>query len=453
MKRILFSVFIVFALLLVACGAESTPTPPPTSTAPPSPTATRPPAPTPTVAPTATSAPPTATPAPTATPTRAAPTSPPTPSVKTGGTLRTSMQSNPAIMDLHSQRVIAGWNMVIPTLNYLVENYQQAGVIRPDLSDSWSVSADGKTWSFHLVGNAVWSDGKRLTADDVVYSLRRIQGLEDVKTPVYKFTMDPVIAVERIDDVNVRITLSRPSGSFLGGLGAIGNLMYPKHVPISEFNSLRFVSSGAYKMVSAERDVKVVHERNPQYFKKDEAGRQLPYLDRIETFIILDASAQAAAFRTRQVDLTQYEVPTIQDKLKLFRDSIPGAQVHIYSSPMSLFFNNKPPFSDQRLRTVFQLALDRQDVNTVKYQGDGNPYLLYNVPGGAFAFTPDEIKALPGFNPATRQQDIAQANQLLDAVLKDLGQTRDTYRPTIVGRDIWQDFAVIAQDQLRRNLK
>src|SRR5712691_5717399 len=56
---------------------------------------------------------------------------------------------------------------------YLIQ-YNSAGKIIPDFATSWSTSADGKTWTFHLVPNAKWSDGKPLTSADVAFTLNTI---------------------------------------------------------------------------------------------------------------------------------------------------------------------------------------------------------------------------------------------------------------------------------------
>ena len=76
-----------------------------------------------------------------------------------GGTFNFWMTRNPSNMDLNRQRSSANWISVLPQMNWLVQNYQGRTGPELDLAESWSVSDDGKTWTFILVQNARWHDG------------------------------------------------------------------------------------------------------------------------------------------------------------------------------------------------------------------------------------------------------------------------------------------------------
>ncbi len=442
-------------LFVTACGgAEPTATAlptlaPPTSTSVPTPTTSQVVA-TATRAATVTS--PTATrPAPTATP--VPPTATPSGErPKRGGTQRTYMTRNLETIDNHDRRNSTAWTIGIPMYNYLVENYQFKGVNRPDLAQSWEVSADGMTYVFKLNSNVKWTDGKSTTADDVVYSLDRIRGVKDLKAPAYSDSLAAVKEVKKVDDYTVQVTLSRPVPEFLDLLGTMGNLIYPAHVPAKDFTYINPVSNGPFNFKSVQSDVAVQLVRNPNYHLKDEFGNQLPYLDGVTVYVIPDDTAIRAAFTTGQVDVTFYSASAIVGYTAQVKSSVPGSQVLSYFAPGALFPNSTGPFADVRLRKAFHLALDRKDLNALVFQNEAATYSLYNIPGGKYAFTEAELATFPGFNPNTRQADVAEANKLLDAYLAERGLTRATLNLEIKTRQIWQTWALAAADQYKRAL-
>ncbi len=347
------------------------------------------------------------------------------------------------------------WNMTIPQLNYLVASPFRYGMM-PDLAVSWDVASDGLSYTFKLHPDAAWQDGKPVTADDVVFSLRRIKGLEDLKTPAYSATMSAVDTVEAVDPKTVRVKMSRLSAGWLAGLGLIGNMMYPKHVDPATYQFTGApVGSGPFKFVSFTPDIKGVLVRNDKYWKKDEFGRRLPYVDGLEFFVIQDQAAERAALTTGQVDMggTQsFPWIGLTDELK---KRVPGVQLNTYYNPWGVFFNGtRSIFQDQRIRTAFQLAVDRPAANNIGFSNEGNPYHLYNAWGGQYAFTADELKAFPGFNP-DKQQDIAKAKELLVSFLKDNNLTLDSWRPDLLTRQeqaVGQLYADILAAQLKANL-
>ncbi len=340
-----------------------------------------------------------------------------------------------------------------PELNWIVEFNQYEGKIKPDLAESWTVSSDGLTYTFNLVKNAKWQDGRPVTADDILYSLDRINGKLDLPSPAYQSTLAFVSSYSKVDDYTVKVVLKSISASFLPGLGVIGNMVYPKHVPISEFAANRPVGSGPYKFVSYQPDVEIDLSKNTAYWKKDELGDPLPYMDGIRIFIIADATAARSAYSTNQLDVSFPHAGLLAGATARLSKDVPGTQWFNNLPNEVIYFFNKAPWTDQRIRTAFNLALDRQAIEATLYQGEGESLLLYSIPGGAFALPKDEIAKLPGFRKP-KDQDIAQANQLLDAFLKDNNLTRDTWRPKIVVRAAtpWGEITLAAVDQLKKSL-
>ncbi len=440
-------------LFVLGCGgaeptATALPTPvPPTSAAVPTSTTGQVPATSTVAAATATRA------APTATPTRLAASPTVTPVKPTaGGVLRTTLSRNLELNDFHASRQATTWVFMAPQLSWLVANSEGGPGVLPDLAERWEIGSDGLTYTFHLAKNATWSDGKPVTADDVIYNIDRISGKLDLKTPIYKSTMDLVASTEKVDSSTVKIKLSQVSASFVPGLGVIGNMFYPKHVPISEFQAVRPVGSGPYVFESYAPDIKITLKKNPKYWKTDELGSQLPYLDGIAIFIVGDLAASRAAYRTGQIDVTfPFASPFLGFRDTVLKD-VKGTRFISFYVNRGILFRNLPPFDDVKIRRAINLASDRQDFASIYYPGESEPYALFSIVGSSWGTTREEIKKLPGYNPDTRQQDIQTAKQLLNEFLQSHNLTLDTFKPTLTTLDIYQNFGEIFQAQMKKNL-
>ncbi len=432
----LLSVLGVVVLIVAACGGDdATATPRPTAR----PTATSPPAATPTPAPTAT---------------------PAGPQPVRGGTFNFWMTRNPTTMDINRARSSANWMTVLPQMNWLVQNFQSRKGPGPDLASSWSVSDDGKTWTFNMVQNALWHDGQQVTADDIAWTFTRItknpdeQGVEGqgpVRQPPYLGSLSLITGIETPDDFTVVMTLSQVTAAFLPIIGAIGNVIYPQHVPISEFEQKRPVGSGPFVWGVWKADDSVTFTGNPNYFKKDAAGRQLPYMDGIKIFIIQDTGLGMAAFRTGKIDMTFPFAAVITVGVEeQIKNDLPGTQ--FFKGGMSWaylsFRSGKAPFDNPNVRKAFSLAYDRRGFIDAYNEGRGSPFVFLTPVGSNWSLPEGEIRSLPGYNPDTKAADIAEAKRLLD----EAGVTGDDLTVTIPVRDIYETIGVIAIDNLNRTL-
>lgn len=132
----------------------------------------------------------------------------------------------------------------------------EEGKYTEDLAESYGVSDDGRTYEFKIKEDAYFHDGKRVTSDDVIFTINKIVD------PIIKSSKQPGwagVSVEKIDDKTLRFFLSKPYTPFLESL-TLGIL--PKHIwekvspeqfPFSEFN-ITPIGSGPYKVTKAERD-------------------------------------------------------------------------------------------------------------------------------------------------------------------------------------------------------
>ena len=171
----------------------------------------------------------------------------------------------------------------------------------PDLAVSWTVDKDSKIYTFSLVKNARWHDGKPFTSADVKFTFEKILLKFHSRT---KAGLGSVIeAIETPDAHTVVFRLKKSYGLLLQRLDVTEAPILPKHIfqtggnPNKHPANLKPVGTGPYKLVSYKKGETIVLERNSDYFK---AG--LPKLDRLVFRIIPDGSTQLLAMEKGEVD-------------------------------------------------------------------------------------------------------------------------------------------------------
>ena len=183
----------------------------------------------------------------------------------------------------------------------------------PNLALSWETE-DGKTWLFHLRKDVKWSDGKKFTATDVVFTFNKLVYNPTIPTGSRDiFTIEgEKIIVEEIDDHTVRFTL--PS-IFVPFLRALSQEILPKHKYEKVVDEGKFTFSmgldskpdditgtGPFKLKKYSPGERIILERNPSYWKKDTCGQKLPYLDRIIFIVFPNPETVLLKFLEKEID-------------------------------------------------------------------------------------------------------------------------------------------------------
>jgi peptide/nickel transport system substrate-binding protein len=177
----------------------------------------------------------------------------------------------------------------------------------PEIAKSWDWSADGKTLTLHLIEGAKWSDGVAFNADDVMFTWEGYVLDTNVAAPRHldAFTWDKQPAtLEKVDDYTVKFTLpvAKPMDIFYL-LNEDNFHVMPAHqlkalhpkwstaTPKPDYkafadalppNKLPLVTLGPWVITEYKTDELMIMRRNPYYWKVDEDGNQLPYLDEIQ---------------------------------------------------------------------------------------------------------------------------------------------------------------------------
>ena len=272
------------------------------------------------------------------------------------------------------------------------------------------------TWRFHLRPNVKWQDGSPFTADDVLFSYKRILS----PTSQTKGNVSTVKDVKKVDALTVDFETNGPDPILPSEFTnwpivpqawmEKNNSAAPVVVGSGDNFALRnAMGTGAFKLTSREPDRKNVLEKNPTWWDKPEHN-----LDRVEFTVIGSAATRVAALLSGEMDMI-YSVPP-QDIDRISK--APG--IHVIQGPElrtiylgmdqardELLFSSvkgKNPFKDPKVRQAFTLAIDEEAIANRVMRNQGVPLWEMWAPG------------VQGYNKALDVRpkvDLAKAKALL----------------------------------------
>ena len=317
---------------------------------------------------------------------------------KRGGTLSFGRQTGPTQLD-PANSIVEG---DVYTLDKIFEPLyitSPAGQLVPWLAQGHTVSTDGKTWTFALRPGVKFSDGKPVTADDVVFSIKRAAG--DANGPL-SFLDFAISSLKADGTSSVVATLSQPWAPFLSDISVFANAIMPANFG-GQSASAFFASpvgTGPFTLKSFVKGGNVSLARNPHYWQ---AGK--PYLDAVEFVYISDDNQRVLQLKSGQVQVISAVPPTQVSALKadssVVLEEFPSWAVDL------LFFNEKvPQFADRNVRRAISYAL--------------------NVPAIAQATTYGTAKAGGSFFPPSLQyySDVPTLSYSLSAAKAELAKSK-----------------------------
>ena len=248
---------------------------------------------------------------------------------KHGGTRTFATVSEPLTLNLAISTDAGSSGVLGYLFDGLTETSWLTDEVEPSLAESWEHSEDGLTWTFHLRRDVTWHDGEPFTAHDVDFTFNRIIYNHDIPAssrPTFHFRyLDEAsgnweelpMTVTALDDYTVQCVLPVPFAPFLRSMGTA---IYPKHILESHVDDGTFsdtwdidtdpsevIGTGPFTIGSYVPGERVVFQRNPNYWLKDDAGNSLPYLDQIVQIIVEDFDAELASFLDGESDT--YGIP------------------------------------------------------------------------------------------------------------------------------------------------
>ena len=313
----------------------------------------------------------------------------------------------------------------------LVRYARGTNEVEPDLATHWTVSPDGREYTFFLRDDVRWHKGYGdFTAHDVKYTFDRIR--DPATGSRYRPIFEIVAEVEVIDDYTVRMTLAEPSASFLSAVVAsMGGLMVNRRaIEEQGDDAFRPIGTGPFQFVSYEPRQRVVLEAFADFY------RGPPEVERVEWSTVPDQSVQALALQRGDLN---YLVVTDVQIVETLR-STPG--VVLTETPATGYYGyalntRRPPFDDVRVRQALAHAIDKELFVDAVLAGQGAVTHTV-IPSGMFGHAADLLG--PAHDPERSRSLLAEAGHAEGLVVEVLYNASDGYiAPLAVVLQQWME--------------
>jgi peptide/nickel transport system substrate-binding protein len=317
---------------------------------------------------------------------------------RSGGRLVVSLRAEPKTLnpltaaDAPSREVILGAMQAD-----LVHINRETQLTEPALAKSWKVSPNHLQYTLTLRKGLRFSDGQPLDADDVLFSFRAYldESLHSTQRDLLIIGGKP-ITVRKVDNWTIVFQLPKPYGAeerLFDGFAIL-----PRHLlekPYAEGKlaqawtlstpAKEWAGLGPFRLKEYVPGQRLVLERNPYYWKRDSKGNRLPYLDEIDFLFVPNADAQVVRFQSGETDVISrlgaenFSALARQARGYTMADAGPGLEYNF------LFFNlndlgekaspeiarKQKWFRELRFRQAVSLAVDREAIVRLVYQGRG----------------------------------------------------------------------------------
>lgn len=332
---------------------------------------------------------------------------------KKGGTLNLLWNVADAQMDPHTTTEHFSPELWRAASHGLLRQEALTNKAVPDLASAWE-NPDPLTYTFHLEPAAKWQNkdpmtGRPVTAEDVIYSLKRISTPDPSHPRASSFSS--IDSYSSPDEHTLVVKLKEVYVPILTPLSDKWTVIVP-HEVVDKFGDLKrgdsIIGCGPFICQNADSSKGATLVRNPDYWRPDR-----PFLDKIVYTTILDEQAAHAAFRAGQADISLILPDLTKDSFKANDVDLRGY------SPVDMGLSliggpvDKAPLSDERVRQAINLAIDRDALAEAAFPGA--EYTQAGVLDIEFWGLPSsEIVKIPGFGKKS-DADYKQAKQLIDA--------------------------------------
>ena len=273
--------------------------------------------------------------------------------------------------------------------NSLVKVDADESTFIPDLADTWEVSPDATSFTFHLNPDAKWHDGTPVTADDVIFTAAQAAQFADSYVGTYsianwlvvqgadavKGTANIPEGLEKIDANTVKFTLTAPNAVWLNNLTDPAYMIMPKHLleqftagdalKASDFvTGKATIGSGPYKMVKFTPDQAIEYAAHAEYHKGGPSIEQLVF--------VLNGNPDTAAAQLESgelqmaFDLKPSDFDVLNGKEGIEVKQVPGVGQQSLQFPVS-----NPLVADKRVRQAIYYAFDRKALLETVFNGAG----------------------------------------------------------------------------------
>ncbi len=328
----------------------------------------------------------------------------PTGSAEPGGSFRVALSADAATLDPWNANDVNTLLVTRQVFETLVD-YEPAGFkIAPKLAESWSVSSDGRAWTFVLRRGVKFHDGTDFDAAAVVLNFERaahvahpLRGAVSGDRSAYRAFatllegFDDASAIARVeakDSTTVVITTKVPFGPLLADLAMPSfAIVSPRSIRDDPAGWSTSASSGAsgtgpfmFRPGAWQTGQQITLERNAGYWLKGRDGEALPYADRVMFRVIRDEPARIAELRSGGVDAAREITPAALPTVK----ADPNLQLLTRSAFNAVYLGVAAaarPLDKVEVRRAIAMAIDKPLLATTLYSGAGRPASQLLAPG------------------------------------------------------------------------
>ncbi|RME18097.1 MAG: ABC transporter substrate-binding protein [Alphaproteobacteria bacterium] len=274
-----------------------------------------------------------------------------------------------------------------PIYNQLVEFKTGTTEVVPGLAESWEASADGLEYTFHLRpgvkfhSNDIFTPTRDFNADDVIFTFMRQL---DKNGPWYSaeggaweyfdgMSMPDLIKeIVKVDDMTVKFVLNRPEAPFIANLAmdfaSVVSKEYADQLMAAgtpELLNQKPIGTGPFTFVAYQKDAVIRYAKNPDYWN---AG--LPKVDNLIFAITTDASVRYQKLLAGECHIMPYPNPADIAEMKANPDVVVMEQEGLNVGYLA-YNTQQPPFDNPKVRKALNMAIDKQAIIDVVFQGSG----------------------------------------------------------------------------------
>ena len=370
-----------------------------------------------------------------------------------GGELRFCLRMEPKTFDPLKVEDEASAAIRYLTGGVLVRVNRQTQELEPELAQSWKVSKDGRMITFRLRSGIYFSDGMSFSAQDVAYTVQQLMdpALHSATGDAFRSGTGNV-ETKVISPTQISITFPAP----VAGLDRLFDqvAILSEHSPRKEMAVL-----GPFMLADYKPGASVLLQRNPNYWKTDEQGRKLPYLDSIRLDIQANRDVELLRLKRGELDLINSLDSEYFDKLEaaspqLVHDAGPSLDSEqlwfneVAKAPIPAYKKNW--FRSATFRRAISEAINREDLSRVVYHGHAQPALGPFSPANKFWFN-SKLKPQAYSPDAALKSLQSDGFRLENGVLKDKDGNEVVFSIiTNAGSKTRERMAVLIQDDLQK---
>ena len=343
----------------------------------------------------------------------------------------------------------------------------------PGVAESWDISEDGRTVTFHINPEAKWSNGEAMTAQDYVWSWQR--ALNPAMGNLYAYMLYPVrnaeafatgqlddfsqVGVKALDDLTLQVTLNERTPYFIQLMDHYSTFALHR-ATIEKFGKAtdRFtrwtrveniVSNGAFRLKEWQLNRRIVVGKSETYWDRDKVR-----LNGVVFYPTENIVSEERMFRVGQLHYTQ-SIPL--DKIPVYRamENSPYVQAPYLGTYYFLINTKRPPVDDVRVRQALSLAVDRDKLNRTVLQGSNvaaysitPPDTLGYYPPKLFDYDPEKARALladagypdgGGFPPLELTYNTSESHRKIAVALQQMWKDALNIKVTLSNQE-WKVY-------------